>query len=287
MSYTAKAAQYKKDELARVEKLLNEYPVVGIVNVQSLPGKQLGVLRQKLRKDCLITMTTKQIIVRAINNMKNKEGFDKLAGEVVGMPALLLTHSNPFKIAKLIRQSKSKAAAKPGQVAPRDLIIPAGPTQFTPGPIISELGALGLKTGVENGKIVIKDDKIIAKEGDVITKKIADALAKFSIEPMEIGLDLVAAYESGLIYGKKVLSVDPAQYVKMLTDAAAQSFALTIEVGYPTKENISRIVGKAFTTAKNFALDNSLPSSVVIERDIANAQRSAIALASNVPEKKE
>ena len=45
-----------------------------------------------------------------------------------------------------LEKSKSNAPAKPGQTAPSDLVLPAGETPFTPGPMIGELGQLGIKT---------------------------------------------------------------------------------------------------------------------------------------------
>ncbi|MBI2664848.1 50S ribosomal protein L10 [Candidatus Woesearchaeota archaeon] len=286
MTYQAKAAQYKKDTVALLSGQLKEYPVVGLVNVENLPARQLQVLRSKLRKDALITMSKKVLIKRAMDSVEDKKDFEKLSEYVTGMPALILTQKDPFRISTLIRASKSKAPAKPGQIAPYDLVIPAGPTQFTPGPIISELGAFGLKTGVEGGKVAIKSPATIVRKGEVISAKACDLLAKFSIEPMEIGLDLVAAYENGLVFGKEVLSIDSAEYVNMVKAAAAESLGLAIEIGYPTAENIERLISVAYNTCKNFALQQNILSDIVIERYIGQAERAAnaIAKAANIPE---
>ncbi len=280
MSFQAKAAQYKKDEVQELAKLMREYPVIGIVNVENLPAKPLQVLRLKLRKSVLVKMSKKPLIERAIEIVKGqKNGFENLQKHVIGMPAILFTRDNPFKVSALIGQSKSKAPAKQGQIAPYDLIIEAGPTPFTPGPVISELSAAGLKTGVENGKIVIKAPKTIVKAGEVIDKQAVDLLAKFSIQPMEIGLDLVAAYEDGLIYDRTVLSIKPEEYLKMLQRAAQESLGLTLELGYPTKENIGRLIGKAFTITKNFAIEQKLISDVLLESEITKAERAAMSIA--------
>ncbi|MAG15883.1 50S ribosomal protein L10 [Candidatus Woesearchaeota archaeon] len=286
MTYQAKATQYKKDAVKVLAQSMEQYPVVGLVNVENLPAKQLQVLRLKLRKDVYITMNKKLLIKRAIDSVKSKKNFEKLADSIVGMPALLFTKQNPFKISALIKASKSKAPAKPGQIAPFDLIVPAGPTSFTPGPIISELGQAGLKAGVEDGKVVIKEDSVVVKKDEEITDNTASVLAKFNIEPMEIGLDLVAAYEDGLIYGKDVLSIDPAEYLSMVHKAASETLALTIEIAYVTKDNIERLIATAYNTTKNFALDQNIVSDVVLEKDISNAERAAksIGEAANITE---
>jgi len=276
----AKIAQHKKDEVTRIAKLIKDSNVVGMLNMENLPAKQLALLRSKLRGEVTITMTRKSLVKRSIEAAsKSKKGVEKLSESIIGMPALLFTNQNPFKVSALIRSSKSKAPAKPGQIAPYDLIIPAGPTSFTPGPIISELAAVGLKTSVENGKISIKQDAVVAKKGDEIDRKTADLLTKFSIEPMEVGLDMVAAFENGIIYGKDVLSIDQSEYITRLQTAALDSLALSMEIGYINKDNIELLIGKAFTTAKKFAIDNKLPSDVLLEKEIGEAGLAAEAIA--------
>ena len=104
---------------------------------------------------------------------KKKPGIESLLPHCKGMPALLFTKENPFSLFKLIKANKSPAPAKPGQKAPTDLKILAGPTPFAPGPVISELAALGLKTKVDAGKINIVADAIVCKEGAVISDKLA------------------------------------------------------------------------------------------------------------------
>src|SRR3989338_2085586 len=114
------------------------------------------------------------------------------------MPALLLKKENPFSLYKILKKSKSSASAKAGQIAPRDIIVPAGPTPFTPGPVISEFAALGIKAGVEGGKVAVKQDTTACKEGKPINAPLASMLARLGIEPMEIGLNLVAVFENGV-----------------------------------------------------------------------------------------
>ncbi len=280
MTYTTKAADYKKEQVVAFAKLMKEYPVVGIVNVANLPSRQFQILRKKLRKEALILMGKTQFIKMAIDDVKDsKADFIKLSESIEGMPALLFTNQNPFKISALIRASKSKAPAKQGQVAPYDLVIPAGPTSFTPGPIISELGAVGLKTGVENGKVTIREASTIVRTGEVVSKKASEVLAKFGIEPMQIGLDLVAAYEDGIVYGRDVLSIDAEQYLFLIKTAAAEALGLSIEIGYATRDNIERFIGKAFNTAKNFAISQKILSDVLLEKEFGDAFRAASSIA--------
>ena len=78
---------------------------------------------------------------------------------------------------------------------------------------------------------------------------------------MEIGLNLVAAYEkeTSLVYGRDVLSVSPESYLEQLRAAAYGAFVLAVEMAYATKETAARLVGNAFLAAKHLAEKCNIP----------------------------
>ena len=223
----------------------------------------------------------------ALAQAKEKvKGIEKLEEHLIGMPALLFTKDNPFTLYKILKKNKSMAPAKSGQTALNDIVINAGPTSFTPGPIIAELGLVGLKTGVENGKVVIKEDKVVVKAGESIKPKVAELLGRLGIEPMEIGLNLVAAYEKGDILTHKVLDIDEDKYLADITQCAIWAFNLSIETTYLTKDNTELILQKAFMDAKALALEQNILADVVVEQLLGKAENQMNALKSklNLPE---
>lgn len=281
--YKPHVAEYKKKVVADVTKLATDYPIVGILNLESMPTPQLQKMREKLRDKAVITMTKKRLMSLAFDEAdKTNKGVAELKKYFRGMPALLFTKENPFSLFKTLKQSKTSAPAKAGQTAPKDIVVAAGPTQFAPGPIISELGSFGLKTKVEEGKIAIQEDKVVAKEGDIIDLKLAGLLQKLNIEPMEIGLDLVAAFEKGTIYDKKVLDIDEEQFILDLETAAMDSFKLALEVGYPSKEVFQVLIPKAFTESKALALEANIMCDAVAEELVQKAERQASSLNSQL-----
>jgi len=155
-------------------------------------------MREKLRGKVDIFMTKKRLMKIAFDQAKkDKNGIENLGDYFKGMPALVFTRDNPFTLFKILKENKSNAPAKGGQTAPHDIEVKAGGTSFAPGPIIGELGAFGIKTGVEGGKIAIKADKVVCKEGEVISSALAGILTRLGVNPMEVGLDLVGIYENG------------------------------------------------------------------------------------------
>ncbi|MBW3018617.1 50S ribosomal protein L10 [Candidatus Woesearchaeota archaeon] len=249
---TCKKAQEKKNTIKKIEKLAKDFPIIGILNMESLPAANLLRIKSGLKGKAEMLMTRKTLIELAIKNLKLANG-EQLIEQLKGMPAVLFTKENPFSIYKIIKKSKSPAAAKPGQISPKDIVLPAGPTPFGPGPIISEFAMLGVKAGVEGGKVAIKADATIVKEGQTIKPEVASMLQKMGIEPMEIGMDLACVYENGVIYDKKVLDIDEDKFLADLVGSAQQAVNLAVEIGMPTKETIEIMLAKAGREATTLA----------------------------------
>lgn len=281
MSKGRRVAPYKKKIVDDFANLLVTYPIIGALNMESMPSAQLNKMRKQLRAKVELRMTKRRLMKLAIEKAKEKKpGIEMIESYLKGMPALLFTSENPFTLYKTIKKSKSKAPAKPGQVAPYDLWVKAGPTSFMPGPIIGELGALGIKAGVEGGKISIKEDTIIVKEGMPINDKAASMLLRLGIEPMEVGLDLVAVYEKGIMYAKDVLDIDENVFNQKLMSACSSALNLAVFAAFPTKESTSLLIQKAFRQARTLALDNTILADGVTPEILANAERHALSLKS-------
>jgi len=245
-THTAKVSPAKKKEVDEFVKLLEENPIIGVINMETLPSKQLQAIRRKLRKEVTIKMTKKRFLARAIEKVKGKKpGIEKILDYCGGMPALMFTKENPFKIYKAISKSKSKSPIKPGQKAPHDIVIPKGPTPFTPGPVISELATLRIKAGVVAGKIEIKEDATVLKEGEVCSGPLSSMLMRLSIEPMEIGLNVVAVYENGMVYENKVLSIDDEKVKSDITLAHSWALNLAVEAKIMNKVTAELMIMKA------------------------------------------
>lgn len=256
---TSKASGRRKENAKKVIELARKYPIIGVVDMTCLPTQQLQRMRAQLRGQVEIFMAKKKVMQKAITEIKDMAGIQELNPYMEkALPALLLTKENPFKLFKILKQNKSKAPAKAGQLAPNDIIIPAGPTPFAPGPVIGELGMLGIKTGVEGGKIVIKTDATVCKAGNPINEKVSSLLLRLGIEPMEIGLDLKVVYEKGILYPKKVLDIDETKFMSDLMTAASQAYNLAIEAAYPSKDTTEELLMKAFREARAVAEEGKI-----------------------------
>jgi large subunit ribosomal protein L10 len=281
--YVMHVSDTKKKAVQDLKALVAKYPIIAILNLENLPTKQLQKMKGKLRKECDIKMAKKNLIKEAFKE-SDKKNLTKLNDYMSGMPALLLTKENPFRLYKILKQSKSAAPIKAGQVSPKDITIPAGPTPFAPGPIIGELGMLKIKAGIEAGKVVIKQDAHVAKKGDIISPGLSSLLLRLGIEPMEIGLDLVAVYENGEILTKDVLDIDQDVFMAKLSTAASDAMNLAVDIAYPSRETIELLVQKAFRDAKTIGIERDILADLIIDQILAkaNAQAESVKKSANL-----
>jgi large subunit ribosomal protein L10 len=275
----AHVSQKKIEIVDKLKELIKEYPIVGSVNMDSLPTPQLQNMRAQLRGKVVLYMAKRRLIRIALEEMKDKvEGLDKLEEYLRGMPALLFTRDNPFSLYQTLKKNKSSAPAKAGQIAPKDIIVPAGPTGFAPGPIISELGGCGIKAGIEGGKVVVKADSLVVKEGEVISAKMASILTRLKIEPMEIGLDLVAVYENGDIMTKSILAIEPAEYIANVSKLAKEAFAVAESISYVCDDTIMALLTKAHRESRAISTELAIVTEETIGDLLAKAEAHASAV---------
>ena len=269
-------ARSKEQLVERLTAQLKEYPVVAIVDVEGIPADTLSTMREKLRGEALIVMTKKRLLHRVFKNLEGeRSGISDLEEHYRGMPALLLTEQNPFRIASRLRKSRTPAPAKAGQIAPRDIIVPKGPTPFAPGPILSELGSVGIKAGVEQGKVAVKEDALVVKEGEPVPAKVADVLSRLEIRPMEVGLTMTAAFEGGVLFKRNVLEVDETVYIAQLEAAAFESFAVALAQGIMTSETVVPVLAKAARESFALALSQDILNEETTPLILSKAERHA------------
>lgn len=280
-------SEKKIKDAKEVGELVRSHKVIGMLDMHKLPAKQLYEMRKKLKGHARIRVLKKRVISIVLKESK-LHGIENLEERMRGEPALLFTNENPFRLAVMLNESKSMAAAKPGDIAPHDIEIKAGPTSIPVGPAIGELQRLKIPAGVEGDKIVVKKDTVVVKEGHVIEKGMAEVLAKLGVEPMEIGLNLIAAWENGILYAKDILSIPPSKYLDDLKSAHARAFNLAFAINYYTKATTPAFLTKAHRQALSLAEAAGiiLPETIPGLFAKAKAQHDVLEGKMNLPEEK-
>ncbi len=275
------AIKRKNAQIEEVVKTSGDYSTLAMMDLRKLPDALFQSLRKKIRDEGgKVRVVRKAVAERALDKLGKKLAEKK--DECDKPVAFVFTNLSPYNLHRFFQENYRKRAAKTGDVAPYDIIVPAGETDLPPGPALSELKSGGVNVQIKGGKIVVAKDSTVAKEGDRITVMKVKALQKLNILPFESRASMVFAFDGSYVYGSDVLaSADNA-----LTDIQASfrdAVNLSLNANYPTPSNIDMLLVKAVQQSLNFALNGELYSSSSIELLLSSAARQGLALESAVP----
>lgn len=229
--------------------LLNSKKTLLIADISSIPGSQFQTISKKLRGKAIVKVPKRNLFYRAIEESKKTEAL-KLKDKINGAIAVLFSDLEAYELAAELLKNKSPAKAKPGQIAPADIEIPAGPTELTPGPAISELGALGIQIMIQGGKIEIKEPKVVAKSGEAIKQNASDMLSKLNILPFKIGFNPIGAYDVNENALYLNIEIDTEGTKEELLYAYSRALPFAVEIGYLSSDTVPFIIRKAASHEK-------------------------------------
>mgnify|MGYP000135468896 FL=1 len=272
----------KARKVEEIKGLLRKYRTIGIASLHKVRAAQLQELRKKLKDTAYLQVIKNTLVERAISELKDLPNIEGLKEYLKGPNLFLFTNLNPFKLALILEKSKVKGFAKAGDIASEDVIVPAGNTGLAPGPIISQLGSVGIPTRIEGGSVWVSKDTVVARKGEVISQNLAAVLSKLGIKAIEAGLSLKVIYDNGLIIPEEDLTIDIEEYKRIIGEAHAEAFNLSLNAAYPTAENIMILIQVATSEAYRLALNADIPTPETIRDLIRKAHMEALALSSKI-----
>src|SRR4030042_5772738 len=232
---TAHVSEKKKKSVVELSKLLKEKKTFLIASIKNIPSSQFQEIVKKLRGKAIVKVPKKNLIIRALDSSED-EKIREINKKINENVAVLFSDMDCFELAAELVKNKNPAKAKAGQEGPEDIEIPAGPTELTPGPAISELGAVGLQIMIDKGKLSIKESKVLIKKGEKISAAVADVLNKLDIKPITINLIPLAGYDS---HEKKIyldIKINREEAIENLKKAFGKSLPFAVEIGYATPD---------------------------------------------------
>ncbi len=274
----------REQKEAKVEEFggdLEDYDVIGILDMQSLPARQLQEIESEIEEFADIKMSRKTLMNIALGNAE-KEGIDQLDTDEAMQPAFIFSEKDPFQLYQLIQENQTSAAADGGEIAPNDIEIPEGDTGIGPGPMLGKLQQAGAQVQVQDGSIHVQEPSVIVEAGEEITEEDAEILNQIGIEPLQIGLDLVVAYSDGEIFRADDLAIDVDEYREDIEAAAAAGFNLAVNAGVVNETTAPAIISEAAQKAKNVSISEGLPEEETIEEAVSYAASAAESVDSEV-----
>ncbi|MGC9079673.1 MAG: 50S ribosomal protein L10, partial [Nanopusillaceae archaeon] len=249
---------------------ISKYDMITIVNVMDVPTSSLQQIRKKLKSQGFyLKVVRKNLLIKALERLaENDKNIEKLINELENAKRVTILlmlpkeNINPFIINKILEENKSYRSAKAGDVLEEDIVIKAGPTNLTPGPVLTELKKYNIKTKVEGGKIVIVEDTVVAKKGQVVDEGLASLLQKFNLTPIPVKVKLLFVYDrkSKILYTADILSTPLEVYLGQIKEGFRRSLVLSLKLGYPTKENIKLLLRNTYQNTIKLSLKSGIVS---------------------------
>ncbi|MCE5214237.1 MAG: 50S ribosomal protein L10 [Methanobacterium sp.] len=274
-------ASWKKEEVKDIKGLISNHKVVAMANLADIPAPQLQKMRRNLKDNALIKMSRKTLMNLALNDC-DKSNIESLSEHMEGQPALIFTDMNPFRLYKILEESKTQAPAKAGNIAPIDIVVPKGDTAFPPGPMLGELQKIGIPAKIDKGKIVITKDQKVVEAGEKIKSSVASILTRLEIYPMEVGIDLKAAYEDQTVYTSDLLTIDTEKTISNIQNAFTSALNLSVNAEIFNKLSMPIIISNAATKSMNLAVNAEILNEKTIVILMPKAYSQMLAIASEI-----
>jgi large subunit ribosomal protein L10 len=261
-----------------LQKLPSEYNVIALSKVTKVRAAQLMMLRKKFRDTIRIRIIKNKVAQRAFEKITNIPKIEDLSELLEGQCALMFTSINPFQLNLIFDKNKIFLPAKDGDIASSNIVINAGNTGITPGPVLSEFKEANVPTKIDQGTIWVVRDTLVARPGDRLSGKMASLLSKVGIKPIEAGISVNFAIAEGLVLQDNDLRINLSDYVDGLVKCVAESFALATETGYVTTENIGLLLTKAQQDAVALSMESGYATRSTIGQLLVKCTANATAL---------
>jgi large subunit ribosomal protein L10 len=265
----------KIEQIEQVKADIKKYKTVSLLDLTKLPDSLFQALRKKMRQDGTRVYVLKMAVLsRVLATEPKLKDYSEQCNKPM---ALILSNKSPLELNKFFKEYRKKRAAKVGDVAQAEIMVPEGETDLPPGPALSELKAGGLNVQIKAGKIAVVKDSVVAKAGEALTVPKVKALQTLNIMPFEIMANYIMGFDGSFCYTRAVL--DSADNVPSdLAEAISQGVNFSINTGYPTELSINILLGEAVRQSINLSLNGNVYSSSSMEQLLVSAMRQGTAL---------
>jgi len=268
---------YPKRKAQMYQQLLEipkKYKVIAIVKINKVRASQILPLRKAFKGEVEFVCVKDKVAQKALEKL-NIAGIKGISEELTGQCLFLFTNMSPFKLNVLLSKNKIMMAARGGDIASVDIVVPAKNTGIAPGPMLTEFKEAGIPTKIDQGTIWIQKDTTPVKKGEAINEKLAALLGKLDIKPVEAGISLYTALEEGLKYSAEEMVVDVAKIRNAFTQFHQEAISLSIEAAYVTAENINQILSKAAQSARSVSVESGFMTDETKEQILQKAHSQA------------
>ena len=243
----AKAARWSEFQEACIS-----YSKVMFVEVDNVTSKQISIMRKQLRElGAKMIMGKNTHMKAAITDLtqepdpkRDGDAYEEkkanyvprphlniVAQQLVGNTGCIFTNGDLSAIKEILDTHVRGAPAKVGSLAPKDVVVPPGPTGMDP----KQTGffqALNIATKIVKAQIEITTPVTVIQEGDKVSPSQAALLDKLKIMPFEYKMHIRSFMEGGKLVDAKVLSITTEDIIATFAAGSANLTKLSLGSGY-------------------------------------------------------
>lgn len=274
-----KFPQKKAQMYQQMQELPKKYSVMALVRMEKVRASQLLPLRKKLLGEVEIVSIKDKIAKKAFEKL-DVPGAEKMKEMLTGQCVFMFTNMSPFKLNVLLGKNKVLLAARGGNIASIDVVVPPKNTGIAPGPMLTEFKDNKIPTKIDQGTIWILKETTPVKKGEVISTKLAALLGKLDIKPIEARIVLNSALSESILFSEEELTVDVDAFRDKIAQANQNALALSTEIAYVTEDNIAQILAKASQAGISLSVEAAYVTDETKEQILQKAHSQAKGVAS-------
>ncbi|MGC8478333.1 MAG: 50S ribosomal protein L10 [Candidatus Micrarchaeia archaeon] len=267
--------QQKIEFVNKASEELKNYKTVGVVSLNAVPDRLLQRVRNTLKGEGRFILGRKTALQRIL---ESNEHTKRLAKELTGTSAIVLTNKDPFELYEMFKSNAIKLAAKPKQVANEDIKINEGETSLQPGQAVTELKKAGIDVQMQKGKVVIAKSKVLVSKGSAISTAVANALHILGITPFTAMLEPRVIESQGVIYTNEVFKITREGVLSDIIATFSKARAVALQLNIATPYTIAEMIAKAYRNAVALGLEAKAYDTGIVEKLISKAVGEAASL---------
>jgi len=252
-----------------------KYNKVLFVEVDNVTSKQICIMRRQLRAiDAKMVMGKNTMMKRAIVDLQTEPNEATMDPEEYAQKkaiykprpylnlikeqlklniGMIFTNGDLSEIKDILDTQVREAPAKVGAIAPKEVVVPPGPTGMDPKQT-QFFQALNIATKIVKAQIEIAAPVTVIKEGDKISASQATLLDRLKIRPFEYKMHIKCFLDNGKIFPARVLSISSDDVVASFVDGANNLTAISLASGYHVPSATPHLIVNAFKNLCGAAL---------------------------------
>ena len=277
-----KVSPWKRNAVSGLSGMLAKGGTFAIIDIHGVPADSMIGMRAGLREKVNFQVAKKRLMKLAWEETGNDfSDLEELYASAV-QPALLQSNMNSFEVFTHLKATEAGRAAKPGDIAPHDIIVDKMDTGMPPGPIVGELNSVGIPAKIVKGSVQIQKKTTVLTEGELFTGDLGLMLSKIGINPIVAGLRLCGTIEDGTRFTPATLDIDYAKFESDLISIGAGGFNLACNIRWFTSQTTPVLLSKASGEALALALEAAIVTTDTLPHLIGRANSGAMGVAGSL-----